>query len=466
MLAGNIASGLIMFLSIIYVARVLGAANFGLFQFVQAFLLYLVIIVDSGLSTYGIREIARNHERAGALSINIFALRLILATITYCLAILILLVVPMPIKLRQLFSLTFLLVFYRAINTDWVFQGLEKMKYVGLGKIIFAATTFILTVFLVKLPTDLLFVPLIQFIAGCLISLSFIIFLFKRILTFNLKQVSPSSWPATFLFAIPLGISTILLQIYDNLDTIMLGLMSQPSEVGYYNAAYRIFYLFAGVFSLWLATVLPVVCNKMAEDRDKTKLFMEKYLRLTLLIFIPLTLLVFLAAPLFIQIVFGQQYLQAIPALQWLIWALIPFVISNSYGSLILIPAGMFNLFLLSVGAGALANIVLNFLLIPKYGFIGAAIATIIAQAIAGMYAFHCSQKVLNLDLIRYLIKPLAIVLLAAGTFLLTHNLLAGQWQIMQLLVSNIISLGVASLLIVYLEYDFIYRFIKEIIRI
>jgi hypothetical protein len=73
---------------------------------------------------------------------------------------------------------------------------------------------------------------------------------------------------------------------------------------------------------------------------------------------------------------------------------------------------------------------------------------------------------VLNLDLIRYLIKPLAIVLLAAGTFLLTHNLLAGQWQIMQLLVSNIISLGVASLLIVYLEYDFIYRFIKEIIRI
>ncbi len=465
LLAGNIASGLINFFAIVYIARVLGAAAFGLVQFAQAFLLYLVIVVDSGLSTYGTREIAQDHARAQTISVNIFSLRLLLALAVFCLSVIILFLVPLTPTIRLLFIITFLLVFYRALNADWVFQGLEKMQYVAGSKLLFSALSFTFILLFVRQPADLVNVPLIQFIFGFAIALAILFVLFKRFFSFDLKKVSIASWPQAFMLAVPLGISTIFLQIYDNLDTIMLGIIDTAAVVGIYNAAYRMFYIFAGVFSLWLATVLPVVCKRMHVDVAGTKVFLEKFMRLTMLVAVPITVLVFLSAPLIIKIFFGGEYSRSITALKYLIWALIPLAISSTYGTLVLIPAGFFNLFLVSVGGGALTNAVLNLLLIPRYSFVGAAVATIIAQVVAGVFAFHFSQKVMRLGFVRYLIKPAAISLFASLAFFLAYLVSAGQHQIMQLLAGNIIFFVIAGMLAVYLEHDFIAGFIREIMR-
>jgi len=129
LLAGNTASGLLNFFVIVYIARVLGATAFGLVQFAQAFLLYLVIIVDAGLSTYGTREIAREPSQAGQVSSNILLLRLLIAFLTFALSLLVCLFLPIPGTLRLLLIVTFLLVFYRAMSLDWVFQGLEKIRH-------------------------------------------------------------------------------------------------------------------------------------------------------------------------------------------------------------------------------------------------------------------------------------------------------------------------------------------------
>jgi len=465
LLAGNIASGLINFFTIVYIARVLGAATFGLLQFAMAFLLYLVIIVDSGLSTYGSREIAQNRSEAGRISINIFSLRLMLALATFFLSLLVLLTIPISSVLRLLFTVAFLLVFYRALNADWVFQGLERLEYVAISKLLFSGITFLFVVLFVKGPEELLVVPLIQFIFGLIIGVAFLVILFRKYLRFDLKWISFASWPKVFLLAIPLGISVIFLQIYDNLDTIILGLLDKPAIVGIYNAAYRIFYIFAGVFSLWLTTLFPVVCKRMSENKDRTRLFLEKVMRLTLLLAIPVTLLVCLASPLFIQLFFGDKYMLAIPALRYLIWALVPLAISNIYGSLLLIPAGLFNQFLASVGVGALSNITLNIILIPRFSYIGAAVATVIAQVVAGITAFNLSKKVFRVGFLRNLFKPLIISLFSYGAFLLGFSLLSTWLPIMRLLVANGLFVLTAGILLVNLEREFFFGFVKEIFR-
>src|SRR3989339_767888 len=91
LLGGAVLSSLINFFTTIYVARILGASAFGLFVFAQAFLMYLVLIVDSGLSILGTREIAKEKENAGTVSINILAVRLILAFFVFIVATLIVL---------------------------------------------------------------------------------------------------------------------------------------------------------------------------------------------------------------------------------------------------------------------------------------------------------------------------------------------------------------------------------------
>jgi len=465
LLAGNIASGLINFFAIVYIARVLGAAAFGLVQFAQAFLLYLVIVVDSGLSTYGTREIAQDHSRAQAISVNIFSLRLLLALAVFCLSVMILSLVPLAPAVRLLFTITFLLVFYRALNADWVFQGLERMEYVAVSKLLFSALSFVFILLFVRQPADLVKVPLIQFIFGLTVALVILFVMFRRLFSFDLRRVHVASWPKAFMLAVPLGVSTVFLQIYDNLDTIMLGIIDTAAVVGIYNAAYRMFYIFAGIFSLWLATVLPVVCKRMHEDIAGAKVFLEKFMRLTLLLTVPITVLVFFSAPLIIKIFFGSEYGRSIIALRCLIWALIPLAVSNTYNCLVLIPAGSFNLFLVSVGAGALTNAALNLILIPKYSFVGAAVATIIAQGVAGIFAFYFSQRTFRLGFVAYLIKPGTISLFSSLAFFAAYSSFAGQHQVAQLLAGNIAFFAVAGILAAYLEHDFIVAFIREIVR-
>src|SRR3989339_1544991 len=144
LLGGAVLSSLINFFTTIYVARILGASAFGLFVFAQAFLMYLVLIVDSGLSILGTREIAKEKENAGTVSINILAVRLILAFFVFIVATLIVLFLPLYAELKYLFIATFIFVFYRAINVDWAFQGLEKMNYISMAKVFFSILSFLL----------------------------------------------------------------------------------------------------------------------------------------------------------------------------------------------------------------------------------------------------------------------------------------------------------------------------------
>lgn len=465
LLVGSVISGGLNFLTIVYLARKLGVYSFGLFQFAQAFLVYLLIIVDSGLSTFGIREISNDKSRSSEISINIIMLRLLLATIIFVLSALMVWILPLSQMLRLLFAFTFSLVFYRALNTDWIFQGLEKMEYVAVSKSIFSAVLFILVILFVKSPTDLIGVPLMQLVSGLSVAGIFLAVLFTRLYKINLSILRPDTWVTTFVIAVPLGISTVFMQIYDNLDTIMLGIMDSPVTVGVYNAAYQIFYIFAGVFSLWLAAVLPVACKRMNDDRARVGMFLEKFMRLTLLLTIPVTVLVCLAAPLIIQLFFGSGYSRSILALQCLIWALIPMVVCNTYGSLVLIPAGLFKKFMASVAAGALANIILNIILIPKFSYLGAAAATILAQAVAGIFALQFSRKLFHLGLLKYSLKPLVISLAAFFVSFLTYSFSSAWGVTVRLLASNMVYFAVAGILLVYYDFDFISEFIGEIFK-
>ena len=248
LLAGNVIAGLLNFLLIVYIARTLRASAFGLFQLAQAFLLYLVLMVDSGLSVLGMREIVRNKGRAAAISLNIFGLRLLLAAVVFSFSAAVLFLLPLEPPVRWLFLATFLIVFFRALNADWVFQGLERMAYISLGKVLYAAAAFLFILVMIKGPDDLLKVPLIQVFCGLAVALGLLFFLFKRILRLDLSVLSPRDWHGYFFLALPLGASALMSLIFDNIDTIMLGLMDRPAVIGYYNAAYRIFYILAGFF--------------------------------------------------------------------------------------------------------------------------------------------------------------------------------------------------------------------------
>ncbi|MBI5399116.1 flippase [Candidatus Saganbacteria bacterium] len=460
---GSIVSGTLNFLLTIYLARVLHAAVYGLYSFVQAFFVYLVLFMDAGLPLLGTQEIARDRDKFGPLAINILAIRLVVACSIYIISAAIIIFSRMDSNLRWLFLSVFLLIFYRALIVDWLFQGIEKMEYMALARVAYAAATFGLIILIVRKPEDLLFAPLIQFVIGVLVSLSLLVVLFKRFLKIDLKFIALRTWPQIYLRALPLGAALILLQIYTNLDVIMLGFFDTKEVVGYYNAAYQLLNIMIASFAAWQAAVLPTAVRRLNSDLSAAKLFIDKYLRLSILIFVPLIVIVFILAPSLVAWLYGAEYAPAASALRYLIWVMVSIVIGSVHGITILIAAGKYNIFLKGALIGALVNIVLNFVLIPQYSFAGAAVATIIAEISAASYSIFYGRKIVKVAVLSGLWRPLLMVvpaMLAAwlAAFWVNNPFVAPYLE-------SLVFVFVYALVVCLVEKEFIFSFIKELIK-
>ena len=460
---GNGLNGIMMIVMTVYIARVLGAGAFGLYQFAQAFLLYLLILVDNGLSILGTREIAREERSAGQITLNLFVTRLLVAGALYLLAIVVIIFLPIDNHLRWLFLGTFLFVFYRALNSEWVFQGLERMQFMPLSRIIVTALTLIMTVWLIRGPHDLIRLTLVQAACGVAAAAIFLPVLFRWFLPVTLKMLTPHKWPWLFWQSLPLGASIFLIQVYNNLDTIMLGFMDRVEVVGYYNAAYKIFYACLGLFSIWLQIALPIMSRRMANDRPAAGIFIVKYFRVTALVFIPLALAVFLLAPSIVRMIFGPQYLPAVPALQILIWQLLLICVGSIFGVLILIPAGRYYDFLVATGTGAIVNIIFNFLLIPRFSMIGAAAATLLAEISAMLMCVYFARRIMGIGPVRQLLFPAVMALAALPCYWIIMRLSLPLTFVWQQAIAGTVYLSVYCAIVLIVERNFIFGFIKEI---
>ncbi|MFH1541827.1 MAG: flippase [bacterium] len=463
--AGNTINGILAFAMTIYIARTLGASSFGLFQFAQAFLAYLLLLVDSGLSILGTKEISTKKENAGSIALNFLSVRVLVGIILVIISIILLLFLPLSIEIRYLFIATFLFVFYRALNADWVFQGLEQMKYISFAKIFYTFLSFIYILILVKGPGDLIKVPLILTICGIISSLFFCGVLFKWFIKAKLQDFTPSLWTSYFIKALPLGASIMMMQIYTNLDTIMLGFMARSEDVGYYNAAYKIFFMMIGIFGIWQAAAIPVMNKRMSHDPVSARLFLEKYSHLTLIGFVPLILLVFLTAPQIISLAFGANYAPAGMALSILVWALLPTYLASNFGVMTLIPAGKYYEFLVAVTIGAGVNIVFNFILIPRFGFSGAAVATIIAETFVLLMLFYYSLRIMRIKLLANTLRPaMAMIVATLVFFILNHSAVFASLYLKTAIAAVGFILSYLAIILLA-EKEFIFGFLNEIKR-
>ena len=463
---GDVLSRGINFFAVVYIARVLGAAVFGLLTFAQAILMYLILLVDSGLSLFGTREIARSRGREGRITLNILVIRFLIAALVFAVSFAVLWALPLSFITRLFFMGIFMFIFYRALDTDWIFQGLERMEYIAVSRILYSVLMFILIVVLVKDSQDLIRIPFIYFGCGIAVSFLFLAILFKYFTRSSLGHLSPADWWDYFSEAVPLGASAILIQIYNNMDTIMLWFMDKPRVVGYYNVAYKVFFIFAGFLGLWQATAFPVVSKRIGLSKVKTRNFLQKYMRLTLLAIIPISFLVALGSPLIIRGLFGKEYLLASAALQILIWNLLVIAVSGIYGGLMLIPAGYSRQYLLAMGAGAGLNIILNFILIPPFSYIGAAIATLLTGIFVCLAVFLFSRKVFYLGFLKDSLKPLFVSILSFVVFIAAFHVLSVLSYYARLLTACMVFLMVYLTTIIYIEHRFLGSFVREIAKL
>lgn len=380
MAAANIIGSFFSVSLFIYLARTLKAEAFGSISYVHSFIFYLLNFVDLGLSTYGIREVAKNKDRLPEYIREIVSFKLLLASALFIIVIAATFLVSGHWQFRILMAQVALLLFVSALSCDWAFQGQEKMHMVFVS---FAATTilqFALIYAFVKGPDDLLKCALIYSLAAFPIPVLFLAYFRYRpkLETSYLKQIKIYLSSSIIIWAI-----AILAQVYNGLDIVFLGFFKGPQEVGYFTIARR---AIGGITLLvvFLANaLLPRLSSTfIAKDIEQFTSATYKFLKISafLTVFIVFPLILFSDS--IISFTLGNEYLPAGMPFKIMAIAFI-FVLFNLPFSTGLVAAGLEKVVLKQVFASAVISIILNLLLMPKYGMIGASISFFVAEAAA-----------------------------------------------------------------------------------
>lgn len=412
--AGNAGSRLLRGLIVVYAARVLGAAGYGIFSYALGLAGFFAFFKNIGVDTILTREVAKQPEKQHYYFATAFWIEIVLLAIT---AFLIIFVAPFFSGVKEaivLFPFVALIIVFDDLKDLFVafFRGREKMELEALvlviGNIALLIFGFI----------ALFFWPTPRFFSAANAAASFIgltvaalllkPFIRSTVGYFTKNLVAPilkSAWP----FAVG-GLAGAFLF---NVDIVMLGWWRGTGEIGLYSAAQKIVGILA-IFSGFIATVtLPKLSHFAHSDQQKMRHLLESSLKIIFITAFPLVIGGLILKSSIIGFLFGSSYLPAANAFAILLFSILavhPLAIISTLLFVFDKQAKAIKYALTS----SLCNIVLNFLLIPRYGMEGAAVATSISFSVYIILLWRAGKAVCKFHIVSELLKP-AVAALAMG---------------------------------------------------
>lgn len=381
----------------VLVARYLGPKQYGIYNFVLAFIVLFEPLCQLGLNSIVTRDLVRHPEEKYEILGTTFTIRLIGSCLS-SLAAIVLIRFLRP-DAPTIYSFVFLLaignIFQACKTIRFWFESQVTSKYLVMSKSIVLLITSGLYLFLVWTQSSLLFFIVIAAIALILENSSLFLSYYLtggNILKWRFKYTKAKALLAQ---SWPLIISSFGVIIYLKIDQIMLGELSTDEAVGIYAVASRISEIWYFIPMAIASSVFPSLLKSKETSKQayKTKL-QQIYDILACAGFLIAFSVSLIAAPL-ITVLFGAAYQQASVILAIHIWACV-FIFMRAIFSKWLIAEDMFLYSLFTHGLGAITNVILNFFLIPRYSGVGSAIATVFSYATASYIALFFYPKTIE----------------------------------------------------------------------
>lgn len=379
--SGEATSRLIAFGTTIYLARVLGATHFGVIAFALGITLYLMRIADFAIEAVGSKEIAENPQNLEKIASSVLIARLQLTTM------LVLVSAACAFQLftdpeRTILLLYFLILFPIAGNAKWIFLGIEYAKPIGLSRVLGELISLSIVLVYVKGSEHLWVVPLAQLASESFVCIVLFIALRLRGIKLRLKSDRRISTPI-LKRAFPVLIQYLLGLVIYNSDLIFIRIFSTPDSIGYYAVAYTLISFLSNLGLVYGLSLIPTITRVGSRTHAELNLY-HTALAQTFAVTLPVTCGGYLLAGQIIELGFGPAYQESIVVLQILICS-IPLSIFRNTPWAALVARGKQSLLLKASVYAVIVNLVLNTVLVMKYGMVGAAIATVATESIAGL---------------------------------------------------------------------------------
>ncbi len=382
-----------------YIARVLGTDGIGRYTYSHSIANYFVLLIMLGLNSYGTRIIAivrENKEELAEEFSSIYLMQIVTG------------IIISSIYFYYTFNyrkndIVFLLQGFYVISAifdiNWFFFGLEKFKLTVIRNTTIKVLGTVLIFTFVK---DSSHVGIYTFILAASIFLSQISLwpFLKRYTYFkkvSIKKVSSHIKPNLILF-----IPTIAVSIYRVMDKIMIGSISNMEQVAYFENSEKLIFVALGFINALGAVMIPTVSNLISKgENHKVEKYLKNSMQIVMLVVSAMAFGLAGIANEFIPIFYGDKFHESIYILKLLSISMFFIAWANVIRTQYLIPNKMDVKYTVSVLSGAIVNLILNILLIKRFGAVGAAIATIVTEAIVAIIQSIIVSK--NIDIISYI---------------------------------------------------------------
>lgn len=447
-----------------YVSRVLGVAGYGEVSFATAVIYYFTTTAALGIPTYGIRACTQCRDNREALSRTVHEL-LILSSILTVLAYLALgvsiAVIPQFRENAPVLWVSSSAIVLSNISAEWFYQAIEQYHYITIRNVLFKILSVIAMFLLVRDTGDTVIYAGV-YVLGTVGSNILNLFRLRRYIflgplgNYNITQ---HLRPVMGFFLL-----TVATTIYTNLDTVMLGFMTDDTQVGFYSAAVKMKNILVSAVTALGVVLLPrasyYIQNQMHRDFRR---IIQKSFQVILLTACPLTIFCMMEAENILLFLSGAEYLDAVPTMRAITPAILLIGLSNVTGIQVLVPMGKEKYTVISTAWGAVTDLVLNLLLIPRYGALGAAIGTLAAEIVVLVLQVWFLRKE---ACIRQDWRDNWKVLLAAAV---AAGALWGLWQIVfidhifaALAVGTIVFLGIYGMMLLLTKESLIHLYLIQ----
>lgn len=424
---GEILSRLIYLAFFVYMARKIGANDFGLFSFAFSFAGIFAILIDPGLNILVTRDVAIDKSLTKKYYGNIFVVKSILSLITFF-------IIWSSLKLLRYdeytINVVMLMGIFLILNAfyDYFIAVTDSHERMDISAVIKIANKLFISVFgsLALFFGGKLIDLLNWMILGSGMTVLLVSYLIRKNITNMDVKIDWRFLKKVMHVAFPIALTMVFTTLYFKIDIIMLSMFNvSNSGIGFYSAAVKLIEILNVIPAVFVSGIFPILASFSEKIKSELESTFKKSFQTLLLIAAPIVVTTAILSDNIIRVIYGSAYINSAIALRILIWTSL-FIFPNFLLSNLIVIANRQKLNALFSFSCLVLNVILNLFLIPHYSFVGASIATVVTDMVFFTLttAFAC-RYFNDLKFLKEGIKPLvcgallAIILLSLSSLYL-----------------------------------------------
>ncbi|GEA14652.1 polysaccharide biosynthesis protein [Moorella sp. E308F] len=384
------------FLFTMHAARYLGAQGFGVISFALAFVSMFIIFADLGLSPLMTREVAREPDIAAANFLgNTITMKLVLSSFTY----LMIVMATVALNYDRIALMVVSLIGAQAILNNFsqlfysLYQGYQRLEYQAGGCVLNSLLMLAGAIVAIRQGWTVIGFAGIYLVSSVCVLIYNLIIVRLKFVTLTFK-FNVNLWPQMLKKAFPFTITLFVAALFLRIDIIFISKLLGDTYAGLYNAAVTIITVLIFAADAVILATFPVTSKLFVERLELLAKAVERSAKYLCLLGLPLAVGAIILADRILLLVYGPDFVQSVLPFRLLsLYVPIRFV-SHALGWA-LPSMDREPLRTISAALAVAVNILLDWLLIPIYGLIGASVGTITAQIVLFILYYHFVSKYL-----------------------------------------------------------------------